>query len=54
MILEDDGGPPLNLKQLGTDQRLLVKYIQAVTKKLKKYTDQLRRDQENKAYMELI
>ena len=39
MLLEEDGGDKLNLRELETNQRLLDKFIRAVTKKLKKYTD---------------
>lgn len=53
MILEEDGGPRVECKDLVSNDHMLGKFVKAISKKLKKYTNKLSHDLANAKYAEL-
>jgi hypothetical protein len=53
MILEEDGGPRVECKDLVSDDHMLGKFVKAISKKLKSYTNKLSHNLENAKFAEL-
>jgi len=54
MVLEEDGGPRVECKELLRDPKLMERFIKAISKKLSSYTKKLAHDLENKEYLTRI